>query len=158
MTYELLHSDKNLNIGENNLCNDCQHCLGTTIKYFYNHWLLHVYRSCRVHCVLHLFCDACKECSEYDPRYYLDDFQKDYPIIEKELDNIKNDFLGRVANERTRNEFQATLDSLYAPGVFLVLWEGGNEMTLYLVNRRRLMRVLKTRELSHNNKIKGGII
>lgn len=64
-------------------------------------------------------------------------------IVQKEVETIKNEFMGKPATEQTYLELKGKLDYLYGKDTFMVLWGGGTGIDIYIKDRMKLVKILR---------------
>ena len=63
-------------------------------------------------------------------------------VVDGQMCEVRDEFLGRRACESTHKECQARVDCLYGPDIFRVDWYGGTALDIFLVDRDRLLKRL----------------
>lgn len=63
-------------------------------------------------------------------------------LVDGQMGEVRDEFLGRRACESTYRECQARVDYLYGVGIFRVDWYGGTALDILLIDRDRLLKRL----------------
>lgn len=63
-------------------------------------------------------------------------------VVDRQMGEVRDEFLGRKACEFTHKECQARVDYLYGPDIFRVDWYGGTALDILLIDRDRLLKRL----------------